>query len=255
MTKPAGKIYDDAFYDHLEAGSKRSAEIIVPIVLEFLRPVSVVDVGCGRGTWLSVFREQGVPRVVGIDGPHVNRKQLLIPHECFLEHDLNLPLALGEQFGLVTCLEVGEHLPDKSAGVFVDSLTRLGDIILFSAAIPFQGGVRHLNEQWPDYWANIFAGHAFFPVDTIRFRVWNNPSVEWFYAQNMILYVSEQALAKHPVLKEEQERTANRPLRLIHPTKYLLDADPDQVSIRRTVRNLGLAFRRKLREMIATEKK
>ena len=123
MMKPAGKLYSDAFFDRIEAGSKRSAEIVVPIVLAFLQPVSVVDVGCGRGTWLAVFRNQGVPRVLGIDGPYVNRKKLLIPEECFLEHDLELPLILGEQFSLVTCLEVAEHLPEKSAEMLADSLS------------------------------------------------------------------------------------------------------------------------------------
>ena len=51
---------------------------------------------------------------------------------------------------------------------FVASLARHGDAVLFSAAIPFQGGAGHVNEHWPSYWAADFAVHGFVAVDTIR---------------------------------------------------------------------------------------
>ena len=55
--------------------------------------------------------------------------------------------------------------------------------VLFSAAVPHQGGWNHLNEQWPQYWAEIFARRRFFPVDCLRERFWNRPNVRWWYAQ------------------------------------------------------------------------
>ena len=148
---------------------------------------SVVDVGCGLGTWLAVFREQGATATLGIDGEWIDRNHLEIPSESFMAFDLTQPLRLDRRFDLVVSLEVAEHLPPEAAETFVDSLTRLGSTILFSAAIPSQGGTHHVNEQWPEYWAHLFEKRGFRVVDAIRRRVWENGAVATWYAQNALL--------------------------------------------------------------------
>jgi SAM-dependent methyltransferase len=132
--------YDKEYYLGLREGSRRSAEVIVPLVCGWIHPVSVVDVGCGDGTWLSVFRQHGVREILGIDREYVTGEILQIPEEEFLRHDLRVPLSMDRVFDLVVSLEVAEHLPAEFAETFVDSLARLGPAILFSAAVPFQGG-------------------------------------------------------------------------------------------------------------------
>jgi SAM-dependent methyltransferase len=124
---------------------------VVPTVLRLVQPEPVVDVGCGDGAWLSVFRELGVNHRFGLDGDYVDRRLLQIPQDQFSATDLSLPFRLPCTFDLAVSLEVAEHLPPQSAEDFVDSLTRLAPVVLFSAAIPLQGGTHHLNEQWPDY--------------------------------------------------------------------------------------------------------
>jgi hypothetical protein len=84
------------------------------------------------------------------------------------------------------CLEVAEHLPADSAPTLIDSLVSLGPVILFSAAIPFQGGTHHVNEQWPEYWARHFSPRDIMRTVRRRFGVHD---VEWYYAQNILLYV------------------------------------------------------------------
>lgn len=145
------QLYNEGFFQYLQEGSKRSAEQIVPILLELIQPQSVIDVGCGTGTWLSVFCEHGIEDIWGVDGDYVQEEALEIPKDRFLSHDLTKPLALDRKFDLAISLEVAEHLPCDSAEAFVDSLTQLAPVILFSAAIPFQGGVGHVNEQWQEY--------------------------------------------------------------------------------------------------------
>src|SRR5262245_44009168 len=132
--------YTNEYYRALSDGARRSARVVLPLVLEFVRPRSVIDVGCGLGTWLAVFREHGVEDVWGMDGDHVDREWLEIPADRFLAHDLSQPLRLGRSFDLVVSLEVAEHLPPSCADAFVESLTRLGPLLLFSAAAPYQGG-------------------------------------------------------------------------------------------------------------------
>ena len=101
--------------------------------------------------------------------------------------NLQNPFQINRRFDLVMTLEVAEHLPDTAAANFVESLTQLGPVILFSAAVPFQGGTGHVNEKWPDYWANLFSKHAYVPIDCIREKVWNNPDVQiWGSSWNRV---------------------------------------------------------------------
>ena len=89
---------------------------------------------------------------------------------------------------MILSLEVGEHLPKECAETFVYSLTQLAPVILFSAAIPFQGGTQHVNEQWQDYWVKHFQNKGYVAIDCIRNRVWGNERVEVWYAQNILIF-------------------------------------------------------------------
>ncbi len=115
-------IYDEDYYDALKEGARDSARVLVPLVLDLVDAESVVDVGCGLGTWLSVFREHGIEELLGIDGPHIDPSLLEIPPERFVTHDLEHPLDLERRFDLVVSLEVAEHLPAGCAETFVSSL-------------------------------------------------------------------------------------------------------------------------------------
>jgi SAM-dependent methyltransferase len=181
-------IYDDKFYRSQADGSARSASVVVPIVLALFRPKSVVDVGCGTGSWALAFSDHGVADYVGVDGDYVDRSMLRIPDDRFKSADLQKPIGLGRRFDLACSLEVAEHLPPESAEAFVAELTSLADVVLFSAAIPNQGGMDHVNEQWPTYWAGLFAKRGYIAADCIRPRIYGDPSVEWWYQQNILVF-------------------------------------------------------------------
>lgn len=171
---------------------------VVPLVMDMVKPSSVLDVGCGTGTWLSAFEEAGIRDYLGIDGAYVQSTQLKIPAEKFKPVDLKAPWTLNRTFDLVVCLEVAEHLPQSSADMFVEALTCHADTILFSAAIPHQGGQHHINEQWPEYWQQKFAHHGFYFHDSVRSKIWSNEKVEWWYRQNIFLITRKQS--EQPVL-------------------------------------------------------
>src|SRR5690606_6408407 len=111
-------------------------------------------------------------------------------------------------------LEVAEHLPEDAADIFVDSLTKHASVILFSAAIPQQGGQNHLNEQWPNYWNEKFRKKGFQAFDILRNKFWENENVRWWYRQNMMLYAREGEAAFN-----EFEPSKNI-LSYIHPRLY-----------------------------------
>jgi hypothetical protein len=221
--------YDTAFFDALRHGTIESAAQVVPILVADLQPDSVVDVGCGEGIWLSAFSDMGVDDVVGIDGDWVDPRRLAIPKERFVESNLEQPFSLDRRFGLALSLEVAEHLPPSSAEGFVASLANLASLIVFSAAIPLQGGTNHQNERWPEYWAELFSRHAFLPIDWIRPKIWRDHRVEWWYKQNMILYADRDALDRHPILSAAAHPPW--PLAIVHPDAFLEAAGAEDSGI------------------------
>lgn len=213
--------YPEDFYKTIQKGSRQSAREVVPLVLELFQPKSVIEIGCGVGCWLSVFRECGIEDTVGVDGDWVDSKMLEIPQEQFLSFDLKKPFRMDREFDLVVSLEVAEHLPRHCAEIFVDSLTRLGPIVLFSAAIPSQGGTNHVNEQWPEYWVRYFQEHNYQAIDCIRKHIWENNNVEWWYAQNILMFAKSDRLETYPLLKSESKSATISPLSVVHPRNYL----------------------------------
>ena len=213
--------YGGAAYADWMGPSRRSAEAMIPHVLDWVRPKSVIDVGCGLGMWASTFSKLGVPTVHGLDGATVPTDQLLIPSDDFTAVDLSKPVTLDRQYDLVVSLEVGEHLNADAAATFVDTLTSAGPVVLYSAAIPLQRGAHHVNEQWPEYWAELFEARGYRAVDCVRQAVWNDADVEPYYCQNTVLYVHQDRIAELPQLQKWVVPQGQRPLSLIHPHYYL----------------------------------
>lgn len=214
------KNYTEEFYKKQRDGSRLSAEEIAPLILELIQARSVVDVGCGVGTWLSVFKRHGVEDILGVDGDYVEKTMLEIPAEKFMPFDLRKPLYINRQFDLVISMEVAEHLPVECSEDFVDSLTRLGPVVLFSAAIPFQDGKNHINKQWPDFWSKLFEQKGYVLIDPIRKKIWQNDQIEVCYRQNTLLFVKEDCLSTNTLLKSEYEKTNREQIAIVHPEYY-----------------------------------
>src|SRR5437870_10934363 len=138
-------FYTPEFYRELDSTSESAREVL-PIILELLKPASIVDLGCGAGHWLAAASELGVGDFLGVDGGWVLEAQLAIPRERLLVHDLGAPLKLERRFDLALSLEVAEHLPACQAPSFVQTLCEAADRIVFSAAIPVRAdGITAMN--------------------------------------------------------------------------------------------------------------
>lgn len=190
--------YDDVFFDYVDAGAIRSAQVIVVRLFAALRPSSVLDVGCGRGGWLSTWKSAGCTLVQGIDGDYVDRSRLYIAPDAFRPTDLSAPFDLGRRFDLVQCLEVAEHIVPAYGSGLIDSIVRHGDVVLFSAAVPGQGGTTHVNERPLDYWRGLFAARGYAPFDALRPQVHADQRIEPWYRFNTILYANSAGQATLP---------------------------------------------------------
>ena len=183
-------VYSTDFYDYIDAGSRASAEVVSGLLLGEIKAKSLLDVGSGHGAWAAVWTKAGVMDVVAVDGDYVRRDQLVIPADRFIGHDLGTPLDLERKFDIVQSLEVAEHLPGDKAAGFVDNLVRHGDVILFSAAVPHQGGEHHVNEQPPEYWRRLFAERGYSVYDWLRPRLADQRQVKPWYRFNSFLYAN-----------------------------------------------------------------
>ncbi|MBI2058297.1 MAG: class I SAM-dependent methyltransferase [Nitrospirae bacterium] len=198
-----------------------SQDVVVPMVMKWIAPKSVLDLGCNDGKWLHAFRKYGAERLVGVDGPYVTAETFHLPYEFFRPGNLAEPIRLHERFDLAVSVEVGEHLAPKGGANLVRSLTRHAPVVLFSAASPFQGGPEHVHERWPMWWARLFDRAGFSALDCIRPRIWSDPRVEWWYAQNILLFVHRDHIRKYPALKNERSLRASQVPSLVHPRRFL----------------------------------
>ncbi len=190
-------FYHPHYHDEKATPARRAAERVLPIVFSVIDVRSIVDVGCGPGSWLAVARHMGVRTLTGVEGEWAldwfgpdraapGDFDLVLAN---LEDDLCLP----RTFDLAICIEVIEHLSPARGTSFVADLCRCAPHVLFGAAIPGQRGPNHFNTRWLSHWAACFAAHGYQPLDVIRHRVWGDDELLVHYRQNPILFVRDDA--------------------------------------------------------------
>ena len=181
-------------------------------LLSFLdmKDKTVVDFGCGRGTWLEMALSHGANRVLGLDTHALENETQLVPVQYV---DLSQLVHLDEKFDVALCLEVAEHLPPSCAPTLVSSLCQAANIVVFSAAIPGQGGMYHLNEQAPAYWHALFLAHHFDCYD-FRSLFWDDALIQPWYRCNTLVFAHRDAADRLGALAQYKVQS---PLHLVHP--------------------------------------
>jgi len=220
MTADPTGNYDAAFHSALQAGARRSAAAVMARVHDLFEPASVVDFGCGSGGWLAEAVALGIQDLRGVDGPWVEAQTLEIEPALFMAADLAAPLDLGRRFDVALCLEVAEHLPESAAPVLVDTLCAHAPVVVFSAAIPGQGGEGHVNEVWPSYWRDSFDARDFECLDALRAQVWADETVEPWYRQNLLIFAARDHLARETALAQRLRAAVVGPLDIVHPSIF-----------------------------------
>lgn len=212
--------FAEADYAAVREETILSAQAIVPIIHGAVKPKLVVDIGCGEG-WFALELAKLGTDVLAFD--RMAEYQVREPGGgtvFFKQADLERPgWAKDAQRGadLALCLEVAEHLRPEAAEDLIAGLCTLAPVILFSAAIPGQGGHGHVNEQWPDYWAHLFARHGFACSGALRFTLWDHPEVAPWYRQNLLLCAPAPRLVE---LLEGYTSWDWPPRSLVHPIVF-----------------------------------
>lgn len=208
--------YDEAFYDISDKTTKRAAETILPYVIEWINPRSIIDFGCGEGMWLSIVKKIDPSiDIYGVDGEYISVDELKIDRQYFLPADLTNTLDLRKRFDLAISLEVGEHISKEYADVFIDNITRHADRVLYSAAIPGQGGVHHVNEKWQSYWIKKFTSRGYYVDYSLRNYFWECEAITPWRRQNILFF------SKYKEDFEKKEMKNNFISDVVHPEMYL----------------------------------
>lgn len=190
MSLPDTRRYDAGFYEDQVDGSARAAAVVLPLVFRVFTPARVLDVGCGQGAWLAAAEALGSRELTGLDGDWVDRARLRSARIAFHATDLAAPIPARGRHDLCISVEVAEHLPPARAEGFVADLCAASDVVLFSAAVPMQGGTEHVNEERASRWAARFAARGYDCFDLVRGAVWDDARVEWWYRQNLFVYAA-----------------------------------------------------------------
>lgn len=210
--------YDESFYKFIEQ-TKMDEQIIMPLIIQWIAPKSIVDFGCAEGAWLrEALRQNSRIDILGLDGDYIDKKRLKISEKNFKEVDLRKPISLEHRFELAISTEVAEHLEEESVDVFIDNITKASDRILFSAAIPGQGGVHHVNEQWQSYWVKKFEKRGYYCDFSIRNYFWNMSQISGWRRQNLLFFSKEE---KNIVLEKQL-------VDVIHPEEELRRKERDE---------------------------
>jgi len=97
--------YNDSFYNSQIKESKNSAIKIVPIVQNLVNPKSIVDVGCGVGAWLNIWKELHPElKVKGIDTNYfsIDKLQFIDDGVGGVRYD-NLHCGFNHSLSLLEC--------------------------------------------------------------------------------------------------------------------------------------------------------
>lgn len=191
-TWPWATKYTPSYYESIFEESVKSRDAVFYYLkqMEMIKVgTKILDFGCAIGSWGYMAEKVYGVLYRGIDFGVPAEKLVIDPYQYY-DHDLRFPLPANAapHADLVLCLEVAEHIEEKYADQLIDTLCAHGDRVLFSAAIPCQGGVNHVNEQWQSYWVDKFWKRGF-GIHDFRGEMQSDPDISLWYKQNMILFI------------------------------------------------------------------
>ena len=124
---------------------------------------SAIDFGCGIGSYLQGMKQAGVENVFGYEflrksvDPYIDKDM-----KPYIKQGSLMDILRPGKFEWVQSIEVVEHLLPEASDVIVTNLTDAScKYLFFTAAVPGQGGVGHINEREQSFWIEKIEAKGF----------------------------------------------------------------------------------------------
>lgn len=207
------QLYNSKYYEAMSKRNPKIASVMMPIILDVIKPNSVIDFGCGIGSFLVEPVSRGI-KVLGIDGEYLNKNELIIPKDRFMAADLSKKIIIKDKFDLALSLEVAEHIENEKAEIFLSNIVETSDIVVFSAAIPYQNGTGHINLQPTSYWCKLFEERGYVASNCLREIFWYK-DISALRRQNIMLFTKPDKMEE---LEEKFKKYSEGPIYdIVHP--------------------------------------
>lgn len=242
-------LYTKRYFNKLFISTYNAAIIILKELYKIYQFKSIVDIGCGHGSWLKAA-SQIIPngRIYGVDGIYTKELHTNIKAD-FKYINLEKKFTINK-FDLAISLETAEHLSPERAKSFIKDICNTSDVVFFSAAVDGHGGVNHLNEKNQSYWIKLFNDENYHPFIFLdRNKYWYHKSFKKcpYYISGSFLYIKKGTRTYQNLIKYKLNK--NDLTDIIHP--YILQWRKDEnfgvkLNFRRLIKSLILFLKRKL---------
>ena len=151
---------------------------------EFLPPgASVIDLGCGMGSYVKHLRKAGFD-CHGVDG---NPNTAELTDNLCSQADLARPIESNQIFDWVLSLEVAEHIPAKYERIYLENLDKLNhNGIILSWGLPGQTGLGHVNCRDNEYVRCRLAAMGYEELSEVTMSMRAQATLEWFQHTVMV---------------------------------------------------------------------
>lgn len=194
-------------------------ESVAEQIIKIWNPRKVLDAGCAKGYLVEALRDKGVD-AYGIDISEyaINHvREDLKPFCCVQSVTESLPSTFPEEYDLITCIEVLEHLYPETAVKAIENLCSYTNRIVFSSTPEDIEDQTHVNVQLPEYWARIYAENSFYK-SVFQQMGWLSPWAALYEKRNDISNVVNEYERKLRILTFQNEKRTDE-LQKIYRTK------------------------------------
>ena len=175
---------------------KEQAAALADVLRLLYKPAVVADVGCNSGLYLEGFRDAGC-QVMGFD---CDDEALALAAVPVTKIDITSFKPIDFRADMALCLEVLEHIPAEKEDAALLNLCTVSDTIIFSAAVPGQGGDGHINCQPKQHWIDKFEELGFRAAEAeaeyILAQLNGYPGIMGWLRNNLIVFHRQHVPSK-----------------------------------------------------------
>jgi len=188
--------YDNKYYKKKYIKYRSWEKDIGRNIVSMFQPKSILDLGCGIGSYLEGALEGGCKDLYGIELNYDKAKKYITKNISFYikSGDITKELNLKKKFDCVLSIEVAEHVEMSQVSFFINNIIRYAEkYILFTAAPPGQPGRGHINLKKKNFWIKYIEDKGVTYKDEIVqqcVKAWSDFNTPLYILQNLMVFES-----------------------------------------------------------------